>query len=122
MSVAVVCRPQPSGFAPVYNLTVSGVPEYFANGLLVHNCDATRYLLMGRPPLSPVPYEEQDVPKNKQAGHANNERLLKRLARMAAMEEEAATGAFTVDDVPDDETMAMDQGSDAEEAIRDVWQ
>ncbi len=87
-----------------------------------HPPDGLRYLLMGRPPLSPVPYEEQDVPKNKQAGHANNEKLLKRLAKMAAMEEEAATGAFTVDDVPDDETMAMDQGSDAEEAIRDVWQ
>jgi hypothetical protein len=29
---------------PVYNLTVSGTPEYFANGVLVHICmDATRY-------------------------------------------------------------------------------
>jgi hypothetical protein len=25
-----------------YNLTVEGVPEFFANGMLVHNC--TRYL------------------------------------------------------------------------------
>lgn len=33
--------------ADVYNLTVAGQPEYFANGLLVHNCaDATRYLLV----------------------------------------------------------------------------
>jgi hypothetical protein len=31
----------------VYNLTVNAVPEYFANGVLVHNCDATRYLIMG---------------------------------------------------------------------------
>ncbi len=23
---------------PVYNLTVEGSPEYFANGVLVHNC------------------------------------------------------------------------------------
>jgi hypothetical protein len=29
---------------PVYNLTVSGVPEFYANGILVHNCmDAARY-------------------------------------------------------------------------------
>jgi hypothetical protein len=31
--------------AAVYNLTVSGVPEYFANGILVHNCDALRYMV-----------------------------------------------------------------------------
>lgn len=29
--------------AAVYNLTVGETPEYFANGILVHNCDATRY-------------------------------------------------------------------------------
>jgi hypothetical protein len=28
---------------PVYNLSVAEVPEYFANGVLVHNC---RYALM----------------------------------------------------------------------------
>jgi hypothetical protein len=31
--------------APVYNLTVEG-GEYFANGILVHNCDAMRYMVM----------------------------------------------------------------------------
>ncbi len=36
-----------AGVEPVYNLTVEGVPEYFANGLLVHNCDALRYAVMG---------------------------------------------------------------------------
>lgn len=30
----------------VYNLTVADVPEYYANGILVHNCDALRYLCM----------------------------------------------------------------------------
>lgn len=25
---------------PVYNLSVAGLPEYFAGGVLVHNCDA----------------------------------------------------------------------------------
>lgn len=32
--------PQPEA---VYNLTVDGMPEYFANGILVHNCDTMRY-------------------------------------------------------------------------------
>jgi hypothetical protein len=27
----------------VYNLTVEGCPEYFANGILVHNCDVARF-------------------------------------------------------------------------------
>lgn len=32
---------------PVYNLTVADTPEYFANGLLVHNClDALRYAIV----------------------------------------------------------------------------
>jgi len=39
---------------PVYNLTVDGSHEYFANGVLVHNCDTLRYIvaqldLVGRP-------------------------------------------------------------------------
>lgn len=35
--VSVVQRYE-SGVAPVYNLTVAETPEYFANGVLVHNC------------------------------------------------------------------------------------
>lgn len=34
------------GRADVYNLTVAGAPEYFANGVLVHNCDAARYMVV----------------------------------------------------------------------------
>lgn len=30
----------------VYNLTVDGSHEFYANGILVHNCDAGRYLLI----------------------------------------------------------------------------
>lgn len=30
---------------PVYNLSVDGAHEYFANGILVHNCDCLRYIL-----------------------------------------------------------------------------
>lgn len=41
--------------AAVYNLTVEGDHEYFAAGVLVHNCDALRYTIafidgMGQPP------------------------------------------------------------------------
>lgn len=31
--------------AAVYNITVDGPPEFYANGVLVHNCDEARYLL-----------------------------------------------------------------------------
>lgn len=31
---------------PVYNLSVVGAPEYFANGVLVHNCDPARYVML----------------------------------------------------------------------------
>jgi hypothetical protein len=37
------------GVEPVYNLSVHGVSEYYANGILVSNCDAARYLVMSRP-------------------------------------------------------------------------
>lgn len=32
------------GKSKVYNLTVEGEPEFYANGVLVHNCDVVRYL------------------------------------------------------------------------------
>jgi hypothetical protein len=31
------------GWADVYSLTVADDPEFFANGVLVHNCDALIY-------------------------------------------------------------------------------
>lgn len=44
--VHVVRVSENQGKRPVYNLTVAGTPEYFANGILVHNClDASRYAL-----------------------------------------------------------------------------
>lgn len=30
----------------VFNLTVAEQPEYFAGGVLVHNCDALRYVIV----------------------------------------------------------------------------
>ena len=39
--------------ADVYNLSVESTPEFFANGILVHNC---RYWMMSRPLLgAPIP-------------------------------------------------------------------
>lgn len=40
LSPARIASIGPSGRRRVYNLTVDGPPEYFANGILVHNCDA----------------------------------------------------------------------------------
>lgn len=44
-----VVRAEDAGEAQVYNLSVDRHPEYFANGVLVHNCvDASRYRLTRR--------------------------------------------------------------------------
>jgi PBSX family phage terminase large subunit len=32
---------------PIYNLSVADVHEYYANGILVHNCDSCRYVVTG---------------------------------------------------------------------------
>ena len=40
---------------------MDGPPEFFANGLLVHNCDAVRYLLMSRPRLHKVKHLKPDT-------------------------------------------------------------
>ncbi len=39
--VSIDLQPQKQA---VYNLTIDAVPEYFANGILVHNCDVARYM------------------------------------------------------------------------------
>lgn len=59
--VSVTAEDEP---VPVYNLTVDnpiGEGEYFANGVLVHNCDAARYMCMhlaGRYTTSRIVLEE----------------------------------------------------------------
>ena len=42
MFVEVLTTPQ-----PVYNLAVEGENEFFANGVLTHNCDALAYIGLG---------------------------------------------------------------------------
>lgn len=43
--VRVVGLSEKSGRVPVFNLTVEGENEYYANGILVHNCDALVWAL-----------------------------------------------------------------------------
>jgi len=53
-----VCRVYRSGKRDVYNLKVADTPEFFAEGVLVHNCDSLRYavltVLMEAGPIDPV--------------------------------------------------------------------
>ena len=61
-----------AGKADVYNLTVDGVHEYFANGILVHNCaDAAVYGCLSRPytPENPADkaYKPRDDYKHEEA-------------------------------------------------------
>lgn len=64
-----VCGMSESGMQPVYNLTVEGEPEYFANGILVHNCDAMamaciladRYMGQVEEELTPEQKQAQQV-------------------------------------------------------------
>lgn len=41
--IRVICVRATGLREPVYNLTVDGEPEFFANGVLVHNCDCLSY-------------------------------------------------------------------------------
>lgn len=49
-SAPAVVRLVPAGTTDVYNLTVEGTHEFFANGVLVHNCDAARYAIASSSP------------------------------------------------------------------------
>jgi hypothetical protein len=48
----VVNEPTTGGRQRVYNLSVDLAEEYFANGVLVHNC---RYAVLSRPYKAPLP-------------------------------------------------------------------
>jgi len=52
-----------AGTSDVYDLTVQGEHEFYANGILVHNSlDALRYILNSRPPVPLEDEEEDDDP------------------------------------------------------------
>lgn len=60
-----------AGKAAVYNLHVTGCHEFFANGILVHNCyDALRYALMSREPIAERPM--RDAPEGMHPGFLPN--------------------------------------------------
>ena len=62
--VSVVAIREENKTADVYNLTVDGEHEYFANGFLVHNCyDACAYGVMSRPyiPVKKGSYKTRDA-------------------------------------------------------------
>lgn len=46
--VAIVSTPESLGKRNVYNLTVEGEHEYYANGILVSNCHALAYFRVGQ--------------------------------------------------------------------------
>lgn len=48
------------GVEQVYNLSIEGVSEFYANGVLVSNCDALRYMLMSRPDAPIVKAKAQE--------------------------------------------------------------
>lgn len=62
----------------VYNLTVDGPPEFYANGILVHNCmDAARYLIVGldRGKVAPPPAREPEPAKPSAGRDIDDERF-----------------------------------------------
>lgn len=60
----VVGEPTIVGKRKVYNLSVDDAEEYFANGVLVHNC---RYACMSRPYVAPLPANADQPDRDKYA-------------------------------------------------------
>jgi hypothetical protein len=82
---------------PVYNLSVMGAHEFFANGILVHNCDSTRFLLASQSfgpaarmmnqaekiqSLIPEGYTRTELAKTEM--HPNQQHLTAEMAEMLA--------------------------------------
>jgi hypothetical protein len=64
--LTVVGAPTTAGRQKVYNLSVAQVEEYFANGVLVHNC---RYACMSRPYTAPLPASADQTEPDRYARH-----------------------------------------------------
>lgn len=63
------------GVEKVYNLSIDGCSEFFANGILVSNCDALRYLVMSRPEAP----KHEDIAKRKLGDYGLEASLYKEL-------------------------------------------
>lgn len=93
---------------PVYNLTVDGEHEYFANGILVSNCDSIRYAISshkyGQPPTpatAPQLNEVDELAKAKHYGLVDDPlQQLKELeaSKRKQMLDDAAYGTYDDDD------------------------
>ena len=75
---------------PVYNLTVGGDPEYFANDILVHNCDAFRGLMnvFGVSAKAPTVAEQIYAAMPDDLKEANIKSSEQRMAQVIRMEKE----------------------------------
>lgn len=67
--------------SPVYNITVEDAHEYFAEGILVHNCDSLRYALIGARhyalPITRGQERRYDAPQGQKGPKRIPTRLLK---------------------------------------------
>jgi len=68
--------------APVYNLTVENSHQFYANGILVANCDALRYLVSSQ--FQPAKRPPEPEPTDKMQG-----RTMKRIAEIGKKREDA---------------------------------
>ena len=72
-AISVVCLQTEKENRDVYNIAVDEVHEYFANGILVHNCyDSVAYACLSRPwtparPRSPRPVDSWEEKKKRSA-------------------------------------------------------
>ena len=103
------------GSRPVYNLEVEGDHEYIANGVLVHNCDALRYLVKhihNPPPLvfdTSTLAEAEERARRASPPHTG----ALRHARGTAREQDLSIAAGLQDDVlfdPDEDQGGEDHG------------
>jgi len=74
----------------VYAIEVDGPPEFYANGVLVHNCDALRYLVVGLDRGRSVPLLVQPETPDEQRAREESERQadLDRKAELDRMAQE----------------------------------
>lgn len=96
--------------APVYNLSVEGAHEYYANGVLVHNCDAWRYLTLHREPLVDTPRDLTKAPTHDERRLTRTRQLL---AQAQAMHNEGLAVSEELGVSVIDEDQAME--------IADLW-
>jgi len=115
--VVVTSTPKPSGIARVYNLTVEGEHEYFANGVLVSNCDAWRYGIFHREPLVELPRALAHAPTMDERRVERTRAILKQVK--AAHNESLA---LDEDALPTLEPRDPDTALRIAEEIAELWQ